>query len=56
MSGSELPAGLKKITPETEVEATKTREDRLEELERKLEQLDDEPLEDEHLGDEQETP
>jgi hypothetical protein len=42
VSGSELPAGLKKITPETEVEAVKTREQRLEELERKLEELDGE--------------
>lgn len=42
VSGSELPAGLKKITPETEIEATKTREQRLEELEKKLEELDGE--------------
>jgi len=42
VSGSELPAGLSKITPETEVEATKTREERLEELEKKLEDLDGE--------------
>jgi len=42
VSGAELPAGLKKITPETEVEAVKTREQRLEELEKKLEDLDGE--------------
>ncbi|MEX2204844.1 MAG: hypothetical protein WEF50_01295 [Myxococcota bacterium] len=42
VGGSELPAGLAKITPETEVEATKTREQRLEELEKKLEELDGE--------------
>jgi hypothetical protein len=42
VSGSELPAGLKKITPETKVEAEKTREERLEELDKKLEELDGE--------------
>ena len=47
VSGSELPAALKKITPETEVQAEKTREERLDELERKLEQLDEPPLDDE---------
>ena len=40
-SGAELPAGLRKITPETEVQSVKTREQRLEELQRKLEELDD---------------
>jgi hypothetical protein len=42
VSGAELPQGLRKITPQTEIETTKTREDRLEELERKLEELDGE--------------
>jgi len=42
VSGAELPTGLAKITPKTEVETVKTREDRLEELERELEKLDGE--------------
>ncbi len=41
---AELPQGLRKITPQTQVETVKTREERLEELERKLEALDDEDL------------
>ncbi len=56
VSGSELPASLKKITPETEVEATKTRDERLEELERKLEELNEEPSDDEPLDGEQQAP
>jgi hypothetical protein len=42
VSGAELPHGLKQITPKTELEAEKSREERLEELERKLEELDGE--------------
>ena len=42
VSGAELPPGLKKITPQTAAETVKTREERLDELERKLEKLDGE--------------
>ncbi len=56
VSGSELPAGLKKITPETEVEATKTREERLEELERRLEELDEPAPDEAPLDDQQQAP
>jgi len=42
VTGAELPQGLKKITPQTQAETTKTREERLDELERKLEKLDPE--------------
>ena len=42
VGGAELPHGLKQITPKTELEAEKSREERLEELERKLEELDGE--------------
>ena len=41
VTSAELPAGLRKITPQTQVETAKTREERLEELERKLEKLDE---------------